>query len=835
MWSSSHFTKNKKMFADVSKQVLAHFNLVGAPSRYPPHIVEFSQAIMRTHGVSNEDGLKRFAKSQGYDLSPSETTSLFKLIDKDADGTISLEELTAFVGNDDWAHFSTNPKGSLLKSQLRNDSMISLMDAAFPFPDSHTGSHRAYEASLRSEGAPLAGTGGTRITCDVIPFTQAALKSEVLTAEGASEQVADGEGSGSESGGDESGSDDGGDDDDDDKPRENQDPENDKGVKTFFAVTFPLLAMPNDKELGGLKKSIKTMCKTVFSRPIRKGKLYVAMKVVKSGAAPSITISARTRSMDPFLKDLMKAMIQIMRDESGTLFNSPENFFQNASFAMELEKNIGDALKDDASAIAAILEKYYASASVTARNDFLQTLSGLVVKSFTEDDNTREALSMLMSASGFNMMKGQRLEVYGRDPTTCFYELIAAVADSIRDNERGKDGKLESQLQCGGLFLNPFLHSDLLEENIRQSLQMFFPAEVTPAVPKKFFYKVFGSQDTLKMIPSLAHFASKFLGMANRIELSTVFYKATVRTSGLDVFQALPKDDKEMSALWAKYVGGTWRNPFGKKNKGSDDDEGERSGSDDEGGEETSKGKETLEDMASLFLVNELFPNMASPKKTPHVRPAGGHYTTFNSYRRVAVIGPNGPMGRQVFRQLVGRVVDIDNEKEDETRAWDWCRADGKPLFVADVTPWENRDETTVLAVRDELLDADVLVIAVDGTSEAVSEEVTFIKTVLHKVGINEDMGPYTRGNVEDCQGELALLAVNPKLQVVVVSVSGRGGSEYTTAYSEALSPFPVTYTQMDTKDVPSAQAVLALVAALPSARDTSKQTSVWDNPSHSI
>ena len=824
------------MFADVSKQVLAHFNLVGTPSRYPPHIVEFSQAIMRTHGVSNEDGLRRFAKSQGYDLSPSETTSLFKLIDTDADGTISLEELIAFVGNDDWAHFSTNPKGSLLKSQLRHDSMLTLMNTAFPFPDGHTGSHRVYEASLQSEGAPLAGTGGTRITCDVIPFTQAALKSEVLTAEG--EQIADGEGSGSESGGDESGSDDGG---DDDKPRENQDPENDKGVKTFFAVTFPLLAMPNDKEFGTLKKAIKTLCKTVFARPIRKGKLYVAMKVAKSGAAPSVTISARSRSHDPLLKNLLKTLLGASNFAGdATLMTSPERFFQNASFAMELEKNIGDALKDDTSAIAAIFEKYCASASVTARNGFLQTVAGFVFKSFTEDDNTREALHMLISGAGYNMMKGQRLEVYGRDPTTCLYELIAAVADSIRDNERGEDNKLRGPLQSGGLFLNPFLHSDMLEENIRQSLQTFFPAEVTPAVPKKFFYKVFGSQEELKVIPSLAHFASKFLGMANRVELSTVFYKATVRTSGLDVFHVLPKDDKEMASLWAKHVGGTWRNPFGKKKKGSDDDEDkpERSGSDDEGGEETSKGKETLEDMTSLFLANELFPNMKEANRTPHVRQAGRvaassrHYTTFHAYRRVAVIGPNGSMGRQVFRQVVGRVVDIDNEKEKETRAWDWCRVDGKPLFVADVTPWEERDEK---GLRDELLDADVLIIAVDGTSEAVSEDVAFVKTALHKVGIDEDMGPYTRGNVEDCQGELALLSVNPKLQVVVVSVSGRGGAEYTTAYSEALAPFSVTYTQMDAKDTLSAQGVLALVAALPSARDTSKRTSVWDNPSHSI
>lgn len=814
---------NKEMFSDITKRVIDHFDAL-VPA-YPAHIIEYCQGLVMKEGISYEADLQRFATSRGVELSSAECKELFNVIDTDGDGRIELNELVAWVGNDDWHCYDKNPKGSLLKSQVRSESMKALFASPFPFAEENQASRsHVHEVTLRSEGAPVPGTGGTRIKVDVVPFTVAALKEEAKAEERSLEQLSDG----GENGGDD-------DSDTEEKQVGADDPMN------LFTAQLPLRAKPSDKELGDFKKALKEFYAMASQEKLTRkmGKLYVGMKVTNSGSTPSLTLYGRNSKCDPFLGKFFhvwaRELNKMGEDELDTLFKTPEKFFRSVSFSVEFEKSLSEVLKDDTSAILSLIDKYYYSASVSLPAEFpVGGISYLTQRILSHDfdagyeSDKKKLLEHLTIASLYGMFKNNRLEVFGRDPTLCFFEIIAALADSVR--ERSGKEMCQDMDPGKGSLLNELLHSDLLEEGLRQRLQKFFPCETTAKFGKPLLYKPliqmldketddpFGAKDALR---SLSQFASKFLGFPEKIELSTSFYKLTVRTAGLDVFQLLPRDDQHMSELWTAYVDAKKKPGPG----GSDDDSDKGSEASDE---KESEEKPSPQDLIRSELNMNLFERGFDPKRYPFVRNL--RYISlnqFNAYYRVAVLGQLSAkaLANQVFRVIAEKPIDrasaSERLEENEPGKVDfaWCRA--RPYCVMDVSACDYTAET-VSQLRAALSSTDVLVVVTDSSQE--NTETAAIDALQLTLSSTD----------EKEEGEAETPKVNPQLQILVVEASS--GPQELRIPVPKVWPFPTIPTKLkvDVTDLASCRAIMGQIAALPSRRDP-KRSGMWDSASHDI
>ena len=821
--------KKKEMFSDITKRVIDHFDAL-VPV-YPAHIIEYCQGLMMKEGISYEADLQRFATSRGLELSSAECKEIFTVIDTDGDGRIELNELVAWVGNDAWRCYDKNPKGSLLKSQVRSESMKALFASPFPLAEETQASRsHVHEVTLRSEGAPVPGTGGTRIKVDVVPFTIAALKEEAKAEERSLEQLNDG----GENGGDD-------DSDTEEKQVGADDPMN------LFTAQLPLRAKPSDKELGDFKKALKelyAMASQGTKLARKMGKLYVGMKVTNSGSTPSLTLYGRNSKCDPLLMKFSHFWAQQLNkmeeDELDTLMKTPEKFFRSVSFNVEFEKSLSEVLKDDTSAILSLIDKYYYSASVSLPAEFpMGGISYLTQRILSHDfdagyqSDQKKLLDHLTIASLYGMFKSNRLEVFGRDPTLCFFEIIAALADSVRERS-GKEmcQEMGAEAQLGPL-LNELLHTDLLEEGLRQRLQKFFPCETTAKFGKPLLYKPLiqmldketddpiGAKDALR---SLSQFASKFLGFPEKIELSTCFFKYTVRTAGLDVFQLLPRDDQHMSELWTAYVDAKKKPGPG----GSDDDSDKDSEASDE---KESEEKPSPQDLIRVELNDKLFERNFDAKRYPFVR-SQFKSNQFNAYYRVAVLGQLSAkaLAHQVFRVISEKPIDRASAsellEENEPGKWDfaWCRA--RPYYVMDVSACDYTDAENVFQLQAALSSTDVLVVVTDSSQENTeTAAIDALQLTLSSTGEKEEGETETRN---------LLPKVNPQLQILVVEASS--GPQELRVPVPKVWPFPTIPTKLkvDVTDLASCRAIMGQIAALPSRRDP-KRSGMWDSGSHDI
>eukprot|EP00759_Apiculatamorpha_spiralis_P056839 PhF_6_TR8312/c0_g1_i6/m.12878 len=442
------------MFADYYDEVGKHFT---ASPAYPVHVLNFCKAVYGRNQLGSPEDLVRLATSHGVRLSEEEARNGFGVLDVDGDGSVSLNELIEFVGNDEWRPYVIHSTLGLLKSQLRQESLQALLE--LPFDLFESGRPYTAEAELsqnaeiyvQTPNGPQPGTGKTSINITAVPFTAKGVEHEILAQEG--EIII-----GDDDDDSDSGSDSGSGSDDSDNSNEQRRRAMKKASKTFLSIRMPLRSVPTDKEIGAAKKNFKKIVKTVFERPLRRGKITVAYKVDKTSPQPSLILSLRGAA-DPIIKDFAQFV-----EEKFPLSNPAtfvEGIFEHFTATLDFEKSIGDVLRDDSGAALSILRQLSLHASVALKNEFITVIFDHLFKVIAEEDGGRTATQMILLVIMYNVWRGQRLSVYLNDPVMSFFDVVRSAADSLRENAsfKGSGDDVEAFIAL----------SDITEESARFS------------------------------------------------------------------------------------------------------------------------------------------------------------------------------------------------------------------------------------------------------------------------------------------------------------------------------------------------------------------------------
>eukprot|EP00759_Apiculatamorpha_spiralis_P056840 PhF_6_TR8312/c0_g1_i7/m.12879 len=809
------------MFADYYDEVGKHFT---ASPAYPVHVLNFCKAVYGRNQLGSPEDLVRLATSHGVRLSEEEARNGFGVLDVDGDGSVSLNELIEFVGNDEWRPYVIHSTLGLLKSQLRQESLQALLE--LPFDLFESGRPYTAEAELsqnaeiyvQTPNGPQPGTGKTSINITAVPFTAKGVEHEILAQEG--EIII-----GDDDDDSDSGSDSGSGSDDSDNSNEQRRRAMKKASKTFLSIRMPLRSVPTDKEIGAAKKNFKKIVKTVFERPLRRGKITVAYKVDKTSPQPSLILSLRGAA-DPFMKDFVEMLQEVFRQTSDpNVF--VEGIFEHFTATLDFEKSIGDVLRDDSGAALSILRQLSLHLSLALKTDFIASILDQVFGRIAMDES-REAIKLFLSLIGYNVWRGQRLSVYLNDPVMSFFDVVRAAGDCLRHNSAFMESSDSDSV---------FSLTDVAEESARFSFERFFPVHMSPAIPKKFIFQALGKQRSFKQVPKLLHFLSKYVESIDQVNFCTIAYRLTANLRGFDVFNLLPKSDDDMGALYQKYCGKKWKNPFGKSKKGGDDDSDGGSGGSDSGSD-SDKEEDVKDDAGPDVLIPLLFEQFSltellgdlTTKRYPHVRRTDWkQFGFFNSFGRVTLISSEEDtiLGRDVFRALTGtkaNIADIEEFDEDHYYSYAgkyWASSSSSrrlPVLYYHANVAKKQDSIFAMGKSDTLL------VVYDASKDSINEE--FLQRVKDVVNYNDDHE--TAVLLKQCTAGLK------SNSIILCPVSKDGSFNGSATFNgEEVFGRPVSQSRLNLSD-PSSVKDLVEKAVAGITRPL-KPTSAWDVPSHEI